>query len=1090
MSTMEAYPRLVETLGDLRRQWRFQKIVEGILLAFAGVAAVLVAVVAADNLLKLETGGRLVLALVLWGVLGVSLVALVLRRFLEDRRDDFFAALVEQKNPELRNLLINALQLGRGHHQGCSPGLIAAIVNDATRATADLDMAGSVDSRPARRAGLAALGVAAVLGGYAVLLGPWFGNGLTRVFLPAADIPAYTATRVESLKPGNTRVAEGTTVVVEAKIAGVVPNEVQLLRNGSADRWQGKDMDKMTADTYRFSARQVSESFDYYVAAGDGRSQKYHVEVVKRPQVKNLALTYAPPPYTGLLPRTIAKSDGAVAGIAGTTVTLELKATKPLQQASLVVGKDEEIPLAKSADDATWSGSFVIWSADAKMVPEITGRRVLAPSGYQIKMVDSEGYDNTDPLAHVVALARDQAPTVAITEPGQDRQVLPSVVVPLGVQARDDYGVGEVSILFRVNDESNVRELVKFSAGNKPELQTTHSFKWNLNTGGLKVGDRIHYWARALDRNNITGPGQAESRPFSLFLLTPELTVAKLEDLRIQDYAQLLEELLRLQRENRAQTASPSITLEPLVTRQTFIRKNTRQLARVMAKDVLPVNTIVKALDDLYAGLMATAVRLLEQGRDAGNPARALALRNDSLPVQDKIIAELQALLDRLQRNDQAREALKKLAKTDKAAHKKITETLSQLLKDLDKMLKDQTEVASKFEKLPTKPSEEYKDDRLKALKALDEFKDKANDWKRGKVNELTKLPTGFVDDFKMKPDVNRIYEEIEKAAQRSKAEKLDVSLEDLGAGLATKMKEDLEIWMPDSPDNLKWVLEEPLNKKRMKIPEMPLPKALEDMIGELLQKADEFDKEADDVTSAWGDNLDQAGWGVSDGPISSFSAKGKTGNDQPNNMELSGRSGDGRRGKSSGQMVGDTSRALPGRKTPARVGSEKYEPGQLKQEGLEDPNGATGGGKEAGSGRKGLQGANPPPDNFLRDMGRLNAKQAGLREKAEQIAKKLQTLGVSNKRLKESIKLMEASEKDLRDRRYDDGARKRRVAVGQLQSAFSGLDGTTATQLSQARDLPPQLRNELLQAADEGYPAGYEALLRNYFKRLAETEK
>src|SRR5439155_4502116 len=103
--------------------------------------------------------------------------------------------------------------------------------------------------------------------------------------------------------------------------------------------------------------------------------------------------------------------------------------------------------------------------------------------------------------------------------------------------------------------------------------------------------------------------------------------------------------------------------------------------------------------------------------------------------------------------------------------------------------------------------------------------------------------------------------EEIEKAAARAKAEKMDVALEDLGAGLATKMKEDLEMWLADAPDNVKWVLEEPLNKKPLKIPEMPLPKALEDLVGDLLQKADEFDKDADDVTSAWGHHLDQDSW-------------------------------------------------------------------------------------------------------------------------------------------------------------------------------------------------------------------------------------
>src|SRR5260370_38449418 len=97
------------------------------------------------------------------------------------------------------------------------------------------------------------------------------------------------------------------------------------------------------------------------------------------------------------------------------------------------------------------------------------------------------------------------------------------------------------------------------------------------------------------------------------------------------------------------------------------------------------------------------------------------------------------------------------------------------------------------------------------------------------------------------------------------------------------------------------------MNKKPMKIPEMPLPKALQDLIGDLMQRADEFDEDADDITSAWGDNLDQAGWGVSDGPISTFSAKGRTGNDRPNNMEGSGRSGGSPPGRASGQRGGDT---------------------------------------------------------------------------------------------------------------------------------------------------------------------------------------
>ena len=700
--------------------------------------------------------------------------------------------------------------------------------------------------------------------------------------------------------------------------------------------------------------------------------------------------------------------------------------------------------------------------------------------------MDTEGYENADPLWHSIALAKDQPPTVALTAPGRDLQVKPGSTVGLSVDSRDDFGIADVRIVYRINDEQQVRELKRFPHEGPPERETTDQFEWKLSTGGPKPGDLIQYWAIATDRNNITGPGQGESRRFTIFLLTPEIVAAVL-DLHIQDYAQILEELIRLQRENRAQTAS-GVTFDTLVIRQALIRVKTRQLARAMEKDAVPIATMVKSLDDLVAGLMASAVKLLESGKETNDPAKAAGFRNESFPVQDKIIAELEALLARLQRNEQAKRELRKLEKKDQAAHKAITKTLEQMIKDMDKLLKDQTELASKFEKLPKKPVDELKEEKLKDLKDFQEFLKRTEKWAKGTVNELTKLPTGFVDDFGLRKDVNKIYEEIEKAATRPKAEKLEVSLEDLGAGLATKMKEDLEMWMSDTPDALKWVLEEPLNKKPMKIPEMPLPKALEDMIGDLLQKAEEFDQEADDITSAWGDNLDQAGWGVSDGPISNFSAKGKTGNDLPNNMEVTGRSGDGRRGKSAGQMMGDTSRALQGRKTPARVGNERYEPGKLKQEAPQDPNGATGGGKKSGAGRKGLQGGTPP--DLVRDMGRLSEKQAGVREKAEQVARKLDTMGITSKRLTESIELMKSVENDFKNTKYDDAARRRRVALTRLRTALIELDKSTAAQLSRARDLPPQLRQELLQAADEGYPAGYESILKSYFKALSESEK
>jgi hypothetical protein len=85
----------------------------------------------------------------------------------------------------------------------------------------------------------------------------------------------------------------------------------------------------------------------------------------------------------------------------------------------------------------------------------------------------------------------------------------------------------------------------------------------------------------------------------------------------------------------------------------------------------------------------------------------------------------------------------------------------------------------------------------------------------------------------------------------------------------------------------------------------------------------------------------------------------------------------------------------------------------------------------------------------------------------------------------------MRSIENDYRDLRYDDAARRRRVALSRLEDAVSeGRDQATGVALSRARQLPAAMREEMLQASDEGYPPGYEELMKSYFRALSEAEK
>src|SRR5205809_7704249 len=80
MSVKEAYPRLVDALGDVRRQWRLHKLLEGTLLLAAGVGLVLTLLIVADNFWQPGKAGRVLPAALLWGRPAAAILSLGVRR--------------------------------------------------------------------------------------------------------------------------------------------------------------------------------------------------------------------------------------------------------------------------------------------------------------------------------------------------------------------------------------------------------------------------------------------------------------------------------------------------------------------------------------------------------------------------------------------------------------------------------------------------------------------------------------------------------------------------------------------------------------------------------------------------------------------------------------------------------------------------------------------------------------------------------------------------------------------------------------------------------------------------------------------------
>ena len=162
----------------------------------------------------------------------------------------------------------------------------------------------------------------------------------------------------------------------------------------------------------------------------------------------------------------------------------------------------------------------------------------------------------------------------------------------------------------------------------------------------------------------------------------------------------------------------------------------------------------------------------------------------------------------------------------------------------------------------------------------------------------------------------------------------------------AAQTAADMEMWLPDKNETTKWLMENFDLTEMPEIPNLPLPDAFTDLVGDLLKEQEGLAEQVQDAASNNAFAVNPAnGWEVADGPMPGFNAQGKSGNTPPNKNEQTGRSSGGREGMSSGEMVNQRADLLEGSATDARRTNDPMQKGQVKDDGPAADAKATGGG-------------------------------------------------------------------------------------------------------------------------------------------------
>lgn len=910
-------------------------------------------------------------------------------------------------------------------------------------------------------------------------------NALARLLLPEVVEETVGALRIVSVEPGAVELVEGADLRVEATVDrpkavhdGLL--ETVAVESGKKDppETSRRRLSRIDEARYGYTLRNVRASLRYRVNIGGSVTPWQRVSVVPRPVVMRVEGVVSPPAYTGLPRAPLRGTDGSVRALIGSRVELRVTTSHPVVEASLRLSTGLETPLSQAADG------------------RLTASFDVNRSGtYAISLLDGRGHTNENPLARPIEAIPDALPVVRIVEPAANRKVGLGTTVPVRFEALDDYGLREVALTYVRNRHGEKQLLKRWTVpGPNGGKDTPLRFPFDLivDKPSFDVGDTIALYAEAVDH----GEGEANRKAISAAVRIEVIDTAKAarEDLvSLEKVYRRLQKLLDRQVGLHKSTGGLPVTearcralAKTLLTEQSSIGATLADVSALLNNVTDPVakrfRVVLKGLAANEAPDAISGLRAVTEGATAAARRKGVT---DALPAQAEIVLRLRQMLAIL---PQLKEAVEK-EKPDESGTDLSPETAAaaQSVKDaLEAFKTEQKKVLDATKDLAKTPVDDFTEADEKKLEELRAAEENLRNFLKDVQSDLSKLPKQDFSNPSLLGESMSVLEEVELAenALSMKETEIATTAATTGMELAESMTTHLEKWLSDKADRTAWAMEEPLSD--YETPMAELPDKLEDIVGDLIEQEEDLMQEAEDTSSSWADSLDEgAGWDAADGPISNYSAQGVTGNTLPNDTEIGGRSGEGRQGKSHGEMVSDTAVGKGGRKTPSRLTPDSFEAGEINDQSTDASGGATGGGKGGAAGAEGLEGPAPPPDKG--PLPRLLGKQAELRNKAERINLNLKLQGYNTSLLENTLAEMRTVEQEMKSGRYQTAARKRHLLVEQLRTARDAIVAEAEVRADRAAGLPRDLQRELLNAVDGGLPEGYEDLVKAYYEKLAE---
>lgn len=337
------------------------------------------------------------------------------------------------------------------------------------------------------------------------VLGTWAQRWL---MLSDASYPRNTAIEVTGLSEDGVLVipaGENVTLFTAITTKDGEPIEearLKLSPNSGLD-WP-KGLDKFDESDFRFELSPMTEPATATISAGD-QSLRFTIEPAARPRLTGLKLTHTHPSDPDN-PKTI-----DFAGAEGEISLLDLNEVELVLTANVAIADIRDVQEVVAGEDASQRPAIERVSENVFKINWTHNDR----QRFRIELVSEGAGLVSQPIPISIGLKTDRKPSVRLRYTGVGQRITPNALIPLTIEARDDYGLTNTKIdVLRIrtgSDEAGEETfdpilLYETDPAELREFRDKHGLE--IDQFGVRPTDVIRLTGVATDdRYNASGSG-------------------------------------------------------------------------------------------------------------------------------------------------------------------------------------------------------------------------------------------------------------------------------------------------------------------------------------------------------------------------------------------------------------------------------------------------------------------------------------------------------------------------------------------------------------------------------------------------------